>query len=440
MDEVLGEAKAVPQEAPQPAASLVEPTPAPQPVAPPVELAPVAASPVAVPLVEPPAPQPPMPVAELLSAAPPLEIPVSSDLEEPAVSVPRRLPSRREMRLRNELEAGHAAPIPSSSEGEAEIGSARDSQREIGAVMPSAPTPAVATPAVATPAAATPAAPPAAAKSSAVPDSATPTAFDWLPGGSTGGFASAPATPPAAVPAPTTAVVSTRPSKKTPSAHATPFPPAQDSPSGFPPLGTPAQPTPVSSAGVIDVSGGKPAAADAWARGTKVSSGKPASADTWARETRGPAAQVAEPRSTATRMATVSSWFIALMPLFAGILAVSVVKGQENYPRYIPKFIEWWMLVGGVIVVLYLVTLLLAVFDRRKLDWAGYNQPAHWAWALLSAPVYLLVRTLAVKRETGRNSILLVVWLVLAAALVGAWFVVDAFVPELIAGYTLPFL
>src|SRR5690606_20928918 len=110
----------------------------------------------------------------------------------------------------------------------------------------------------------------------------------------------------------------------------------------------------------------------------------------------------------------------------------------ENYPRYLP--FEWWMLVAGVLVLLYLVTLLLAVADRSKLDWAGYNRPAHWAWALLTAPVYLLVRTIAVKRETGRTSALLWVWLVLAAALVGAWFAADSFMPELLEPYTLPVL
>lgn len=139
-------------------------------------------------------------------------------------------------------------------------------------------------------------------------------------------------------------------------------------------------------------------------------------------------------------MATVSSWFIATMPLLAGILSISAVKGQENYPRYVPTGFEWWMLVGAVIVVLYAVTVLLAIADRRKLDWAGYNQPAHWAWAFLSAPVYLLARTIVVKRETGRNSLLLGVWLLLSAAIVGAWFAAGYFAPQLIEGYVLPFV
>ena len=143
--------------------------------------------------------------------------------------------------------------------------------------------------------------------------------------------------------------------------------------------------------------------------------------------------------SSPTRTSTTSGWFIALMPLVAGILSIGAVKGAENYPRYIPEGVAWWMLVAGVLVLLYLVTLLLASADRRKLDWVGYSYPAHWAWALLTAPIYLIVRAASVKRETGRNSGLLWVWIVLAGALVGGWFATNYFAPELIEAYTLPF-
>jgi hypothetical protein len=144
--------------------------------------------------------------------------------------------------------------------------------------------------------------------------------------------------------------------------------------------------------------------------------------------------------ATSSRKNTISGWLIAIMPLITAILVVAAVKGQENYPRYIPVEIDWWMLAGGVVAVFYIVTIILAITDRRKLDWAGYNRPAHWFWSILTAPVYLLVRTIAVKRETGGNSILLWVWILLAAVVVGSWFAADYFAPELIDGYTLPFL
>ncbi len=141
-----------------------------------------------------------------------------------------------------------------------------------------------------------------------------------------------------------------------------------------------------------------------------------------------------------TRKSTTSGWFIALMPLIFALLAAAAVKGAENYPRYIPDTIPWWMLASFVLAALYVVTIILAIADRSKLDWAGHRNPAHWAWALLTAPIYLLVRTISVKKETGKFSVLLLVWLLLTAALVGAWFAADNFMPELIEPYQLPFL
>ncbi|HEY9499600.1 MAG TPA: hypothetical protein VIQ78_11305 [Terrimesophilobacter sp.] len=221
-----------------------------------------------------------------------------------------------------------------------------------------------------------------------VPDTSTPTSFDWLPSA-------------AATPAPVTAA------------------PA-----------APTSATPVSAA---------PASADPVTAAPAPATPVEAPTAAWPAEPSAPELDQEEPYGKPpTRTSTTSGWFIALMPLFAGILSVGAVKGAENYPRYLP--FEWWALVGGVVVVLYLVTLLLAAADRRKLDEDGHAYPAHGAWAFLTAPVYLIARTLAVKRETGRTSVLLWVWLVFAALLVGGYFLTDYLAPGLLAAYTLPFL
>lgn len=248
-----------------------------------------------------------------------------------------------------------------------------------------------------------------------VSNSSEPSSFDWLPGGAAlGTGASISAVPTSAAPLFATAEPTVPVPSPLESPPAPPAPPAQ-SPSSLAAV-EPAAPLAGSTDSVPIL------ASSAWAQ-------EPASTTTDDLYS-----------NAATRKATVSGWFIALMPLFAGILSIAAVKGAENYPRYIPATFEWWMLAGGVVVVLYLVTILLAVADRSKLDWASYARPAHWAWAVLTAPVYLLVRTIAVKRETGRNSALLWVWLLLAAALIGAWFATDYFMPELLAPYALPFL
>lgn len=367
------------------------------------EAAPVVAQevvPEAVPVVTPEAtPQVPVaPPTEHVQAepAPSAELPPT---EPPAT----RLPSRREMRLRNELET----EAPSSVSAFSTLGISVEPELDPDAEFPveHEPTPHTEWP---PPITATDA-PPVALSEPAqpAPDSSTPTAFDWLAGVTSGTEVQLPAATTADAQA--DAPAGSSPASPTASPLAPPAATAMSAPTS----------PPISAGGFSDPPVG---VTDAWTRESSIVS-------------------VADDnmRPTATRKTTVSGWFIAAMPLLAGVLSISAVKGQENYPRYVPAELEWWMLVIGVVAGLYLVTLLLAVSDSHKLDWAGYNRPAHWAWSLLTAPVYLLVRTIAVKRETGRTSVLLLVWLVLAAAVVGAWFAAGYFAPELMADYPLPF-
>lgn len=342
-----------------------------------------------------PTPAEPTPVAHTPVAQDPIAAtpePHTPEAHTPGANIPElqppELPSRRELRQRMQRESEQPT---TADPGVASAGVASTDASGISSPIPAAgaaysPVPTSAP--------------------GPVPDSSTPTAFDWLPNGDSDSSEFLSAAPTAQEP-------------PTPQ----PVPSFQAAPSDEPPFGGVGGPVPVSAAGANEFSRENGAEHNPWAR----EAGIPGAPDDGI-------------RATATRMATVSSWFIAAMPLIAAILSVSVVKGQENYPRYLPPEFEWWMLVGAVIAVLYVVTVILAAADRRKLDWAGYYQPAHWAWALLGAPVYLLVRTISVKRETGRNSILLWVWLGLTAALVGAWFAVGYFAPELTSGYTLPFL
>ena len=149
---------------------------------------------------------------------------------------------------------------------------------------------------------------------------------------------------------------------------------------------------------------------------------------------------VAETPLPTLRSSTISGWLIAFMPLIAGILSLGAVKGAENYPRYAPAGVSWWTLVAGVLVILYLITVVLAVADRRRLDSFGHSAPAHWAWAFATAPVYLIMRMFAILRETGRMTSQLWVWIILTLALVGAYLAATYFAPDLVSAYTLPFL
>ncbi|MEO8529533.1 MAG: DUF2510 domain-containing protein, partial [Pseudolysinimonas sp.] len=56
---------------------------------------------------------------------------------------------------------------------------------------------------------------------------------------------------------------------------------------------------------------------------------------------------------------------------------------------------------GIVLGVPWIAGVALAVVDRRRLLTSGMISPAHWAWAFLGAPVYLIARLVATVREAG---------------------------------------
>lgn len=94
------------------------------------------------------------------------------------------------------------------------------------------------------------------------------------------------------------------------------------------------------------------------------------------------------------RTYTAAVWFIALMPaiqLAVSVLLILTGLGQ-NYPLYL---VVWF--------APYLLAIGFAAFDRLVLTLWGHERPAHAAWALLTEPVYLVVRALRTYRETGKG-------------------------------------
>jgi hypothetical protein len=104
---------------------------------------------------------------------------------------------------------------------------------------------------------------------------------------------------------------------------------------------------------------------------------------------------------------TVSSWFVALSPTFfaaAYILEFLRVAGQPNLS-----------LVFGAIAVSsfvpFVVAVIFATVDRHALKKRGYPLPASVWWMLLTPLAYLIVRTVKLRREVGRGSGPLWVWI-----------------------------
>ncbi|HEY9425474.1 MAG TPA: DUF2510 domain-containing protein, partial [Microterricola sp.] len=87
-------------------------------------------------------------------------------------------------------------------------------------------------------------------------------------------------------------------------------------------------------------------------------------------------------------------------------------------PGYLLLSVGSWVIAAGMIV--------LAVLDWRWLGQQGYPRRFHWAWAILSNLVYVIGRSVVVKRQAGRG--LAPMWATLAVSLLSlvliiVWFV-----------------
>lgn len=116
-------------------------------------------------------------------------------------------------------------------------------------------------------------------------------------------------------------------------------------------------------------------------------------------------------------------WIIVLLPLLSlvglaffdlsGYLASAVSSSSAplrmmTSPGYLAFTAVGW--------ISYFGTVALAFGDHRALTRLGYRRPFHWAWAFLGAIVYVIGRTVVVKRRSGRG--LAPIWVMIAMYIV----------------------
>ncbi|MES2092693.1 MAG: DUF2510 domain-containing protein [Actinomycetota bacterium] len=106
-------------------------------------------------------------------------------------------------------------------------------------------------------------------------------------------------------------------------------------------------------------------------------------------------------------------WILALLPIL-GIVSLltrnssSLVASSTDPlalyrdPAYLASLGISFLIYGGSVI--------LAYFDRRRLLRDGYDRPFHWAWTFLSGAVYLIGRSIIVRRRSGRGLAPLWVW------------------------------
>ncbi len=103
----------------------------------------------------------------------------------------------------------------------------------------------------------------------------------------------------------------------------------------------------------------------------------------------------AAPIRTTAVSSTGPAWVIALTPLIQLVVALLFLTAFGMGSN--------WIVFMAILIVPYFLTIGLAYLDYTALKNSGHSKPAHWGWALLTAPVYLLVRARAVITETGHG-------------------------------------
>lgn len=106
-------------------------------------------------------------------------------------------------------------------------------------------------------------------------------------------------------------------------------------------------------------------------------------------------------------VSTAPVWIIALFPLLQLVIMLLMVTGFG-------ATVQLTLVIPILLGIIYLTMVALAFGDYRIVKRSGIAKPAHWAWSLLTSPVYLFVRATVLTRKTGRGFGPVLVWLALA--------------------------
>jgi hypothetical protein len=113
---------------------------------------------------------------------------------------------------------------------------------------------------------------------------------------------------------------------------------------------------------------------------------------------------------------TAPVWIIALLPLVQLVGGLLILLGIGA--------VSSMAVTIALLVAPYIVVILLAIADRAMLKRMGHEHTAHWGWAILSAPVYLIARSMALSRTGGLGLAPLLVWAALGMLQVASILVV----------------
>ena len=117
---------------------------------------------------------------------------------------------------------------------------------------------------------------------------------------------------------------------------------------------------------------------------------------------------------------TTPVWLVALAPLLLLVLSLLLLLGFGSS-------LNVWV-TPGIALSSYIVVVILAIADRATLGRAGYEHRASWAWALLTAPVYLVARSMSLAKVGPLGFAPVLVWAALAILQAGSVLVVPGLI------------
>ncbi|MEP6478502.1 MAG: hypothetical protein ABJB03_03860 [Rhodoglobus sp.] len=103
-------------------------------------------------------------------------------------------------------------------------------------------------------------------------------------------------------------------------------------------------------------------------------------------------------------------WIIVFLPVlsFVGLFSIDFTSSFTS-PDFTPGgsfgalSSPGYAILNVVSLVIYGLCALFAFLDWRKLGALGVPRPFHFAWAFLSSAVYVIGRSVVVRRRTGRG-------------------------------------
>ncbi|MFM9919837.1 DUF2510 domain-containing protein [Lacisediminihabitans sp. H27-G8] len=127
-------------------------------------------------------------------------------------------------------------------------------------------------------------------------------------------------------------------------------------------------------------------------------------------------------RRSASRLPiyTAPVWIIALVPLLLLVFSLLLLLGFGSS-------LNMWV-TPAIWGISYLAVVILAIADRAALGRAGYEHRASWAWALLTAPVYLLARSMSLSKVGPLGFAPVLVWAALGILQIGSVLVVPGLI------------